>query len=58
VEEQVLTEEFALLKNRVEGRNCGVAWKLSDLLGLEEWLRVFFGAQTNQKDKTDGSARE
>jgi asparagine synthase (glutamine-hydrolysing) len=56
VQEEVLSEEFARLKDRVQGRDCEVAWKLSDLLGLEQWLQVFLGEQTSQKEKTHDSA--
>jgi asparagine synthase (glutamine-hydrolysing) len=58
LEEEVLRGEFARLENQVQGRTCEVAWKLSDLLGLEQWLRVFFGQHTNQKEKTHGSQCE
>jgi asparagine synthase (glutamine-hydrolysing) len=54
LQEEVLRDEFVRLKDRVNGKDCTVAWDLSDLLGLEQWLRVFFGEQTNQKEKTHG----
>ena len=39
----VLKKSFDRLRGQVQGPTCEVAWSLSDLLGLELWLRVFFG---------------
>jgi asparagine synthase (glutamine-hydrolysing) len=52
VDEAVLRQELGQLTGRVRGPGCVVAWRLSYLLGLEMWLRVFFGEQSNQKEKT------
>jgi asparagine synthase (glutamine-hydrolysing) len=52
----VLAEEFARLKDQVQGGTCEVAWKLADLMGFEQWLEVFFGKQTNQREKTHDNA--
>jgi asparagine synthase (glutamine-hydrolysing) len=56
VQEEVLAEEFARLKDQIQGRNCEVAWKLADLVGLEQWLEVFFRKQTHQRETTHGNA--
>lgn len=42
----VMRAEVARLKDRIRGPDCGVTWSLSDLLGLELWLQVFFGDKT------------
>jgi asparagine synthase (glutamine-hydrolysing) len=38
-----LRQDLARIKDRIRGPNCAVSWGLSDLLGLELWLQVFFG---------------
>ncbi len=43
VTEDVLNKNLKHLGGRIAGPTCEVAWSLSDLLGLELWLRVFFG---------------
>ncbi len=43
VNDDVLSEELERSKDRLQAHNCGIAWSLSDLLGLELWLQVFFG---------------
>ncbi|MBI4382317.1 MAG: hypothetical protein HY574_14160 [candidate division NC10 bacterium] len=43
VKGEVIREELARLKDRIRGPDCSVTWSLSDLLGLELWLQVFFG---------------
>ncbi|TAL11936.1 MAG: asparagine synthetase B [Nitrospirae bacterium] len=43
----VLRKDFARIKERIRGPNCAVSWGLSDLLGLELWLQVFFGKNNN-----------
>jgi asparagine synthetase B (glutamine-hydrolysing) len=40
---RLLGNELNLLKGRMRGSDCEAAWSLSDLLGLEVWLQVFFG---------------
>jgi len=42
VSREVLNKSLEHLQSRIEGPTCEVAWSLSDLLGLELWLRVFF----------------
>lgn len=42
-----LKESLGELRGRISGPNCEVAWSLSDLLGLELWLRVFFDDSAN-----------
>jgi len=42
VNADVLSEELGRSRGGLQGSNCKVAWSLSDLLGLELWLRVFF----------------
>ncbi|MFQ5804455.1 MAG: asparagine synthase (glutamine-hydrolyzing), partial [Candidatus Methylomirabilales bacterium] len=43
VTEDDLNKNLKRLRNRISGPTCDVAWSLSDLLGLELWLRIFFG---------------
>jgi asparagine synthase (glutamine-hydrolysing) len=43
VKGEVMREELARLRDRIRGPDCGITWSLSDLLGLELWLQVFFG---------------
>ncbi|MBI3454387.1 MAG: hypothetical protein HY002_01180 [Candidatus Rokubacteria bacterium] len=38
----VLRQELERLNGRLDGASCETAWRLSDLLGLELWLQVFF----------------
>jgi asparagine synthetase B (glutamine-hydrolysing) len=42
-----LRSELRRLKDRIRGPGCEISWDLSDLLGLETWLQVFFGGTTN-----------
>jgi hypothetical protein len=46
----VLKKNLEVLQGRLLGPTCEVAWSLSDLLGLELWLRVFFGESNNGKE--------
>ncbi len=43
----VLRGELERLRTRLGGPDCETAWSLSDLLGLELWLRVFLGGNAN-----------
>ena len=43
VRENELWEALTQLRERIHGPNALVSWSLSDLLGLELWLQVFFG---------------
>ncbi len=42
VSRDVLKKSLDRLEGRIQGATCEVAWTLSDLLGLELWLRAFF----------------
>jgi hypothetical protein len=42
VSRDVLKKTLDRLEGRIQGATCEVAWTLSDLLGLELWLRAFF----------------
>lgn len=46
VKGEVMREELARLRDGIRGPDCGITWSLSDLLGLELWLQVFFGDKT------------
>jgi hypothetical protein len=46
----LLGDELNLLKGRMRGPDCETAWGLSDLLGLERWLQVFFGGSTTDPE--------
>ncbi len=43
----VLKKNLKGLRDQISGPTCEVAWSLSDLLGLELWLRIFFGESGN-----------
>jgi asparagine synthase (glutamine-hydrolysing) len=45
VDATVLNEELRRLRDRIPGGTNVLSWHLADLVGLELWLRVFFGAQ-------------
>lgn len=42
-----LRQGLARMKDRIRGPDCAVSWGLSDFLGLELWLQVFFGKNNN-----------
>ncbi len=46
LKKDVLRAELMRLDDRIHGPSCQVAWRLSDLLGLELWLQVFFTEHT------------
>ncbi|PYT92308.1 MAG: hypothetical protein DMG36_15615 [Acidobacteria bacterium] len=48
--EDVTREELVRLKNRIRRPDCTNTWSLADLLGLELWLRVFFGKNDRVKE--------
>ncbi len=48
--EDVLKKNLERLGGRIRGPTCEVAWRLSDLTGLELWLRLFFGEGRNGKE--------
>ena len=50
VSEDVLKKSLERLGGRIQGPTCGVAWSLSELLGFELWLRLFFGEGGNGKE--------
>jgi asparagine synthase (glutamine-hydrolysing) len=41
----VVSHELARVGGRIRGRTNVLGWSLADLVGLELWLQVFFGAQ-------------
>jgi asparagine synthase (glutamine-hydrolysing) len=43
VSRDVMSGELVRVKDRLGGSSADTAWSLSDLLGLELWLQVFFG---------------
>ena len=43
----IIKKNMEVLHGRLSGPTCEVAWSLSDLLGFELWLRVFFGESGN-----------
>ena len=53
VSRDVLEENLGHLGGQIQGPTCEVAWSLSDLLGLELWLQVFFG-KTSKGEKGCG----
>ncbi len=46
----VMHNELKRLRNRIRRPDNLVSWCLSDLLGLEIWLQVFFGEEITQKE--------
>ena len=51
VDDAVLTAELTRVGQRVSQSkgNCADAWQLSDLIALEWWLRMFFGAAARRE---------
>ena len=47
VSREVMIGELERVKNQLGGSSADTAWSLSDLLGLELWLQVFFGGNNN-----------
>ena len=47
VTRDVLKKSLEHLGGQIQGPTCEVAWALSDLLGLELWLRAFLGRKGN-----------
>ena len=47
LDRDVLTQELDVLKEKLKGETCDTAWSLSDLVGLELWLQIFFGENNN-----------
>ena len=43
----MLREELDQRREKLRGESCETAWSLSDLLGLELWLQIFFGENHN-----------
>jgi asparagine synthase (glutamine-hydrolysing) len=50
VDGKILNSELKRLRDRIRGPDCLVSWSLYDLLGLEIWLRVFFGETITEKE--------
>ncbi len=46
VDQARVDAELAALAPRLAGPDCVASWELTDLIGLESWLRVFFGETT------------
>ncbi len=46
---RLLGKELALMSSRIGGNNCSITWRLSELLGLELWLQVFFSENCNDR---------
>ncbi|MFQ5656812.1 MAG: asparagine synthase-related protein [Candidatus Methylomirabilales bacterium] len=58
----ILIEQLDKIKDKLRGDTCDTAWSLSDLVGLELWLQVFFGEDDNgqrgeQSPKTVATAQ-
>ncbi len=47
VDRDALTAELNGMRKKLQGESCDTAWSLSDLIGLELWLQVFFGNNHN-----------
>jgi asparagine synthase (glutamine-hydrolysing) len=47
-----LEKELARAREALRGSSCEASWALRDLLGLELWLRQFFGHQTADRSVT------
>jgi asparagine synthase (glutamine-hydrolysing) len=45
----VLREELDRLRGQIQGSTCEITWSLAELLGLELWLRAFFGERSGEK---------
>lgn len=52
VTRDVLEKNLKQIGVRLSGPTCEVAWSLSDLLGLELWLRVFFGENGGREGRS------
>ena len=50
VKGDVMKDELRRLKDRIGGSHSGASLHLTDLLGLEVWLQVFFGEKTGGKE--------
>jgi asparagine synthase (glutamine-hydrolysing) len=58
VRADVIKKNVEVLHGRLSGPTCEVAWRLSDLLGFELWLRVFFRKSGNGTEVlTEGGSR-
>lgn len=47
LKENVLRKKLIRLQTRIQGPTCEIAWRLSALVGLELWLQVFDGKNTD-----------
>jgi asparagine synthase (glutamine-hydrolysing) len=50
VDEEVIDTELIRLRGQIRRPDCLVSWSLSDLLGLETWLEVFFSETIAAKE--------
>ncbi len=49
VDEKILSSQLIRLGNKIQRPDCLASWALCDLLGLELWLRAFFGETVAEK---------
>jgi len=50
VDGEVMNSQLKQLRDQIRRTDCSVSWSLSDLLGLEIWLQVFFGETIAEKE--------
>jgi len=48
VDRRRVNAELDRLAPRLAGPDCGASWELTDLIGLESWLRVFFSQASKE----------
>ncbi|MFQ5946350.1 MAG: asparagine synthetase B family protein [Anaerolineae bacterium] len=53
LDQNAMRAELDRAKDRLGGSTCDTAWSLSDLLGLELWLQVFFGENHNGQENSE-----
>ncbi len=58
VNQDLMSAELKHAKDRLGGASADTAWSLSDLVGLEFWLQVFFGENNNGEKKISMSPEE
>lgn len=59
VDRDRLALELDALAPRLQGPDCLASWELTDLIGLEAWLRVFFKpAVTERRDEAQTETQE
>ncbi len=55
VDGTVLKEQLERLRAGLTADNCTAAWALSDLLGLELWLDVFYGGGAHEAQRNESA---